>query len=138
MDPSAKRFFLNSVKSYPCAKCYLCKHRTNRAMLVSFRFKNGRYEFWKTRHNSPAPKEKFTIQDGHLVCQTCCGFQKRATANMEGHTYTWFDGTTTYCPIGQFTKKKYNQWVFDSIKQLKQQVKELQDALRKKPDTMRL
>jgi len=141
MDPSAKRFFLSSVKSYPCAKCTLCKRRTNHAMLVSFRFfkRNGTptYEFWYTRHNSPAPKDKFTIQDGRLVCQRCCGFKKRATAEMEGHTYTWIDGTSTHCPRGQFSKK-YKQWVFDSIKELKQQVKALQDELRKKPDPMRV
>ena len=136
MDNSARSFFLKSVKTYPCAKCHLCKLRTNRAMLVSFRFFNGTYEFWNTRHDSRPPKERFTIQDGHLVCQRCCGFKKRATAKMEGHKYTWIDGSTSYCPKGQFSK--YERWIFDSIKKLKQQVKELQDELRKKPDTVRL
>ena len=106
-------------------------------MLVSFRFfqKNGTptYEFWYTRHNAPAPKDKFAIQDGHLVCQKCCGFKKRATAKMEGHTYTWVNGKQTYCPPGQFKdKKRYDQWVFESIKLLKQQVKDLQNELQRK------
>lgn len=141
MDHSAKSFFLKSVKGYPCAKCHTCKYRTNHAMLVSFRFfkKNGTptYEFWYTRHNTPAPKAKFTIQDGHLVCQKCCGFKKRATAKMEGHTYTWVDRSVTRCPPGSLgSKKKYDQWVFDSIKLLKQQVKDLQNELRKNSNTV--
>ena len=143
MDPSARSFFQKSCKTYPCAKCSLCKYRTNHAMLVSFRFfrKNGTptYEFWYTRHNKPAPKDRFTIQDGQLVCQKCCGFKKRATASMEGHSYTWIDGRVTQCPKGQFSKaskKMYDKWIFDSIKELKQQVKQLQDEQRKKSDTM--
>ena len=132
MDPSAKSFFLKSCKTYPHAKCHLCKHKTNRAMLVSFRFKRGTHEFWNTRHDTKPPREKFTIRDWHLVCQTC-GFKNKAS--MEGHTYTWIDGSVTYCPLKQ--SKKYKKWIFDSIKTLKQQVKELQDELqRKKSDTV--
>lgn len=129
MDPSARSFFLKSVKTYPCAKCHICKHMTNRAMLVSFRFRRGTHEFWNTRHDAQPPKERFTIRDGHLVCQKCY------KADMEGHTYTWVDGSVTYCPIRK--TKKYDKWIFDSIKKLKKQVKELQDELqRKKSDAV--
>ncbi len=109
MDSSATTFFKKSCKGYAKAKCSKCKYRTNKAMLVSFRFfkRNGTrtYEFWNTRHKALV-KDRFTIQDGHLVCQKCCGYNKRATASMEGHAYTWIDGSMSYCPKGQFTINK--------------------------------
>lgn len=109
MDPSAKSFFQKCVHSYPKAKCHTCKYRANRAMLVSFRFfrRNGTpsYDIWFTELESTPPKDRFSIQDGHLVCQRCCGFKQRATEKMEGHLYTWFDGTMSYCPEGQFSNK---------------------------------
>ena len=101
MDPSATTFFRK--KGYTSAKCSKCKYRTNRAMLVSFRFfkrKGTRsYEVWNTRLGPPL-KDKFTIRDGHLVCKRCWGTK----ASMEGHLYTWIDGSMSYCPKGQFKK----------------------------------
>ena len=109
MDASAKLFFRKSITSYPSAHCHLCGYKTNHAMLVSFRFfrRDGApsYDIWFTEQESAPPKDKFTIQDGHLVCQGCCGFKERATESMEGHLYTWFDGSMSYCPEGQFSTK---------------------------------
>lgn len=136
MNDSAVSFFNNSKHGYSEVTCHKCKYTTT-AMLVSFRFlKKGTYEFWNTTHNGSQPKHKYTIQDGKPTCNVCCGFsldKPRPQLKMEGHSYTWFDGNPSHCPIGHLPRKRqrHDDWIVSNIKKLKRQVKELQDELRK-------
>ena len=136
MNDSARSFFNNSKRGYSKVTCHKCKYTTT-AMLISFRFlQGGKYEFWNTTHNGPQPRHKFTIQDGKPICNKCCGFsldRPRPQIKMEGHDYTWFDGTATHCPKHHLPRRKrqHDDWIVRNIKKLKRQVKELQDELRK-------
>lgn len=132
MVNSAERFLKNSKKGYSTATCYKCNH-TAKGLLVCFRF-TPKFNFWYMSHNLPPPEERFTIQDGHVVCRECCGFghgRPIPTFKMEGHDYTWYDGTVTRCKNLPRKRSRDEDWMIRSIKKLKRQVKVLQDELRK-------
>ena len=140
MVNSAERFLNNSKKKYSTATCYKCNH-TAKGLLVCFKFSDN-YSFWYMSHNLPPPEERFTIQDGHVICSKCCGFghgRPIPTFRMEGHKYTWIDGTESECPNGYLPRKRSRDedWMIRSIKKLKREVKALQHELRKNTMSMR-
>lgn len=115
--------------------CFHCNYTSSNSLLVSFKFshKHGVYDFMYADYDGPMPNDRHTIQDDKIVCNKCCGFsidKPRPQPKMEGHNYTWVDGTKTYCARGHLNRQ-HEQWVIRGIKELRREVKQLRREVRR-------
>ena len=79
-------------------KCSKCQCETE-SLLVSFKFFPNRYDYVLADYYGPMPCGRHTIQNDKIVCNRCCGFsldKPRPQYKMQGHYYTWTDGTKTF------------------------------------------
>ena len=122
----------------PSVKCIKCNNESSSSLLVCFRFYHRHdkptYDFIYADFDGPMPKDSHTVQDDKIVCNKCCGFgtdKPRPQAKMEGHQYTWIDGTESYCAEGHLSRNRHEEWLIRNIKELKREVKQLKAEVKR-------